>query len=662
MSATYRPEIDGLRALAVLPVILFHAGFPGFEGGYIGVDIFFVISGYLITSLLVSELKESKFSFRTFYERRARRIFPALFFVVLCCLPVAWAWLPPDGFRNFSQSVTAVSFFSSNILFWAESGYFDTANEVKPLLHTWSLGIEEQFYLIYPLVLFIGWRFFRSKLPYVVAAILLASLILSELISRWSPEAGFYLLPTRGWELMAGAILAIPNKAKRLRVNHHVTQLIAAAGLLLIGLSVVAFDGETNHPGVATILPTLGTVLVIAFGNAKGVVHGILSNRVLVYIGLISYSLYLWHQPAFAFARIYLGQEPGPYQYGALIAASFALSALSFRFIERPMRNRKGVSARTVWRLSAISVLSLSSFGCVGHLSNGWPSRFELNYVFAAKLDTRCANRRPEDACVLGDAQRVPTWALVGDSHAGVLAETVDELLKAREAAGFQITTPGCSYAPGLKKFGTQPENCYVVNRHVRDFLLASPRIQNVIISGRYVLHLRGTGFDNREGGREQGGESWYGDGISTGPERRTKVLRAYQNAISELLDANKTVILVYPVPEIGWDVESEMYSRTYRGKNPEISTAASLYYARSRAVIHAFDALGNHENLIRIRPGRILCDSFLPDRCATVRDARVLYRDDHHVSPYGAHMLLDIGFDIWDQRYGTTMYAAEEE
>ncbi len=270
------------------------------SGGYVGVDVFFVISGYLITNIIITELDQQNFSILKFYERRARRIMPALFFVMLCCIPFAWMWMMPGQFKDFGQSFIAVSLFASNILFWNESGYFDAATEEKPFLHTWSLAVEEQYYMLFPIVLILLWRFGRQPVFYVVIGTAIASLLLSELSWRKFPEANFYLAPTRAWELFAGSICAFLQFGK----SQKTSNILSALGLTLIVFAIFFYDEFTPFPSLYALAPVGGTALIILFGTSGTWVARLLSTKPFVGIGLISYSAYLWHQPLFAFARI----------------------------------------------------------------------------------------------------------------------------------------------------------------------------------------------------------------------------------------------------------------------------------------------------------------------------------------------------------------------
>ena len=366
----YRREIDGLRAVAVIPVILFHAGFTIFSGGYVGVDIFFVISGYLITSIIISELEQGKFSILRFYERRARRILPALFFVLLFCIPFAWMWMLPAQVRDFSQSLVAVSVFASNILFWRESGYFAADSEEKPLLHTWSLAVEEQYYMLFPIFLILVWRFGRSPVFYSIIAISIISLLLSEWGWRNNPEANFYLAPTRVWELLAGSISAFLQFGKTQKSNNAFSVL----GLALIVFAIFFYDESTPFPSAYALAPVLGTALIIMYGARETWVARLLSLKGFVGIGLISYSAYLWHQPLFAFARIRSLYAPEQWVMLVLAIASLGLAYFSWRYVEHPFRRRTEPalrSQRAVFGVACVVGAAFIAFGLYGHFNNG---------------------------------------------------------------------------------------------------------------------------------------------------------------------------------------------------------------------------------------------------------------------------------------------------
>lgn len=372
----YRPEIDGLRAVAVVPVILFHAGFGIFSGGFVGVDVFFVISGFLITSILQDELRQGRFSILGFYERRARRILPALFVVMAFCAVLAWFWMLPDELENFGQSLVATAAFSNNVLLMLTSGYWALAAEFKPLLHTWSLGVEEQFYVIFPLILFVCWRLWRRHLALILGVILLVSLAAAQWGIGRNPTATFFLLHSRGWELLLGALAA-------LWMAHHPTgpfppraaHALGLAGLALILGAVLFFDSHTPTPSLITLIPTLGAVLIILAAQPGTPAKAILASPPVRGIGLISYSAYLWHFPLFAFARIYGDQPPGVLVSAALSLLTLGLAWASWRFVEAPFRRKDRFSRLGIYALSALFSGLFLAFGLFLHLQHGVPAR-----------------------------------------------------------------------------------------------------------------------------------------------------------------------------------------------------------------------------------------------------------------------------------------------
>ena len=320
----YRREIDGLRAIAVLAVILFHAGFEIYSGGFVGVDIFFVISGYLITSIIPAELEQGKFSIINFYERRARRILPALFFVMLACIPIAWFSLLPNDMQSFSKSLIAVSTFVSNILFRHESGYFDTASELKPLLHTWSLSVEEQYYLIFPFLMVFFWQPCRKKILIILGVIFLISFSLAEWGTQAKPSSAYFLLLARGWELLVGSFAAFFLSRKNFsELKESISEIGGWIGFVLILYAIFNHSKNTPYPGFFALVPVIGTLLIILFASQKTILGKFLGSKVLVALGLISYSAYLWHQPLFAFTRHRSLTEPGHLIFFALCVLTF---------------------------------------------------------------------------------------------------------------------------------------------------------------------------------------------------------------------------------------------------------------------------------------------------------------------------------------------------
>lgn len=385
----YRAEIDGLRALAVLPVVLFHANIAPFTGGYIGVDVFFVISGYLITTILLKNLDGGSLSLGRFYERRARRILPALFVMVLVTIPFAWKWLLPWYLNKYSIDLLGVSFFISNILFWQRTSYFEPLAEENPLLHTWSLAVEEQFYLIFPVLLLLVWRYRKEWLFWLVLIACAASMGLSEWAWREAEVANFYLIPTRAWELGAGVLCALLLREGKVAPNRW----LGLIGIVAILVSTVVFDKETPWPSLYALLPVVGTMLVILYARGNSAAH-LLSWRGFVGIGLISYSVYLWHLPLIAFSYAQSETKPTPELLAFLAFASLPLGYLSWRIIERPFRvpagERGHISRKMLIAIMSGAVFILVAAGIYGKATDGGLVRFEAeDHKLIHLLETR---------------------------------------------------------------------------------------------------------------------------------------------------------------------------------------------------------------------------------------------------------------------------------
>ena len=520
----HRPEIDGLRALAVLPVILFHAGFGLFGGGYVGVDVFFVISGFLITAIISNEQRAGRFSIVRFYERRARRILPALFFVMVACLPAAWLLMLPAEAAAFGKSLMAVSVFVSNVLFWRTSGYFDLAAEEKPLLHTWSLGVEEQFYIVFPLLLALCWRFGVRRLTLLLAV--LAGLSLAA--SQWALDrfalASFFLAPTRAWELLAGAGVALGcNQALRFKPvaawPRWVVQVLGLLGLALIVAPVFLYSADTRFPGLAALPPVLGTVLVLIFVQPDTWAGRALTLRPVLWLGVISYSAYLWHQPLLAFVRLGQTAAPSSALLGAAALLSLGIGHLSWRFVEAPFRDRQRWSRRAIFTASAALTIGFVLMGLALSRTQGLPQRWSThNRALIDPPKTRVEGCPAVDAwlhvCRIGQAGRPGVVALLGDSHAYALASALDELLAHDGLAGYVVHT-GCHPIPGIfdSREPSTPERrafCAEADRKLLAFV-SQPDIRSVLVAVRWTARLYpmdatidAPAFDNGEGGVER--------------------------------------------------------------------------------------------------------------------------------------------------------------
>jgi len=670
----YRPEIDGLRAVAVVPVILFHAGVPGFQGGFVGVDVFFVISGYLISSIIFGECAAGTFSIAGFYERRARRILPALFCVMAVCLPAAWLWLLPMEMKQFMQSVASVPLFASNFLFFAKTGYFDTASELKPLLHTWSLAVEEQYYVLFPLLVRVVWPLGLRTLAGCLFVCGAASLATAELTAVNHQAFAFFLLPSRLWELLIGAGVALycferrrPADAKA-NTSPWSAQWGAAFGLGLIVYAACAFDRSTPFPSLYALAPTVGTALVVLFATPATWVGRILGNRFVVGIGLVSYSAYLWHQPMFALARHRSLTEPTAELMLGLSLLSLALAYLSWRFVEAPFRNRQRIGTRQVFLFGLVGSVAFVGIGAAGHLANGFPSRFDAPTRNILAIAEHRSEPIPEcdpgvtgvqhasELCDLGTGE-VRRGILLGDSHGGALAEALGDALSDSGLRFKNGTWGGCPPVVNLQEASTDDPACFRYNQGILSSVRDDKEITHVLVASRWTLWLDGigqnldnsthvgNGFDNGEGGVEI---LWRPEGASPGTDRsksyeqkRQFARRRHVDTIQAYLDAGKKVILVYPIPEMGWRVPGYLAKHlAFEGEALSAQTGATrfdLYRSRNAEAFSILNAIPDHPNLVRIKPHEIFCDTLVKGRCVAHIDGKPLYSDDDHVSYEGA-------------------------
>ena len=444
----YRADIDGLRAVAIVAVVLYHAGFAPFGGGFIGVDVFFVISGYLITSLIAEQIDRGEFSLCNFYLRRIRRIFPALFLMVAFCAVIGWLLLTPHDYDLLGQSIAATVLFSSNILFWRQTGYFDTPLEDWPLLHTWSLGVEEQFYIAFPVFLVLVCRFFSGKRIAITLALCTLSFGLNVLTVKDHPNAAFYLAPTRIWELLVGALLAMgtlrPPRSARWG------GAASALGVVLIGWAIFGFSDDTNFLGFAALAPTSGTAAVIWGGTGQyGRMTRLLSHRAPVLIGKISYSWYLWHFPLLAFGAYVFVEGPSLMARITLIALSIVFAVGSWLYVEQPVRQGRWIfrNAKMVFGTAAAALALFGGFGIAARFAEGFPDRIGKHSVeiLASVGDVnadreRCVILDPADLarrplCKFGIDGATSQFALWGDSHAESLRGAVDSAAKKSSAS-----------------------------------------------------------------------------------------------------------------------------------------------------------------------------------------------------------------------------------
>jgi peptidoglycan/LPS O-acetylase OafA/YrhL len=635
----YRAEVDGLRAIAVLSVILFHAGIDAFQGGFVGVDVFFVISGYLITTILLDELESDRFSIARFYERRARRILPALFFVLLVSLPLAWLRLLPEDFRLFFASLAATAAFASNILFWRQSGYFETAAELNPLIHTWSLAIEEQFYLLFPLFLLFAWRLGRTNLRALLVVITLASLAAAHWAAYRSPNLAFFMLPTRAWELALGALVAFrlsdPRKFATKRSSAEAAGLV---GIALILFSVVFYSESTPFPSLYALAPTVGAALLILFATGETLAGKLLQARVLVGIGLISYSTYLWHQPVLAFARHATWTEPGVAATSLLIAMSFALGYLSWRFVERPFRARDAFSMRQIFVLTALACVAFGLVGLVGQLSHVKGYQELKNPMLSKKAPvleqipfTDCSAMFPglgTHCRVTGDGEK--TIFMWGDSHAGFMA-SASPAIKGYKL--YILSHPGCPPLMGVRRFGGPASVCNRVSTldgYAHTIKTLKPDV--LVLTGRWSLYANGLHKQGVPQKRHFFVNESDDDSTVASQAKRTEVLGRRLRETIEFFSDVETLLVMKQVPDYAqFDFRQIQSSSNFVAPAREIEAWLS-------SESEMFASLGANEKLQIVDSKVVFCRD---GACRTRDDdSNLLYTDDNHLSPIGAIVL----------------------
>ncbi|MGW8390354.1 acyltransferase family protein [Pseudoduganella sp. HUAS MS19] len=618
----YRPDIDGLRALAIISVVVFHA-VPGWaSGGFVGVDVFFVISGYLISLIVFKSLENNEFSLAEFYSHRVRRIFPALVLVVSTAYAAGWFILLSEEFKQLGKHIAAGMGFAENLILWKEAGYFDVKTELKPLMHLWSLAVEEQFYLIYPFLVWILWKIRFN----VLVSIVLLGIVSFGLNAKGVHEDAvktFFAPHMRFWELMVGAAIAYVNGFKvqwRSFANRPlVADVLAAAGLLLVGVSIAAYDRTVPYPGVHALAPVFGAALLIFAGPQAWLNRNVLSSRVLVWVGLISYPLYLWHWVLLAFLRIIQGEEASQAARLAAVALSILLSWLTYQIIERPLRFGGQRRAKTAVLLMLALVLGLIGYGT--YLKDGLTFRRDAQFqnsrdgdtghleyhkyiaekyflctpgevaAEALKWDiyTRCMQSKPADKIDV---------ALIGDSHAEHLFIGMAEALPEKNVV---------FYIKGSLPFLGNPEF-----KNIYRTVIESPSIKTVILTMHWVARY------------------------SEVPKESALDVELIK-AVDALSAAGKTVYITDDVPVFPFDPEKCKGSRRFSNnsicKMPRATAKSQedVYYAALRKVVGARPA-------VKILPlAKYICDEA---NCSMTKDDSVLYRDHNHLNIIGSTLV----------------------
>ncbi len=637
----YRAEIDGLRAIAVIPVILFHAGFEQFSGGFVGVDVFFVISGYLITTIILSEKEQGTFSLINFYDRRARRILPALFLVMLVSLPFAWFWLLPSDMKDFSQSLVAVSTFASNILFWQETGYWGVDNELKPLLHTWSLAVEEQYYIIFPLFLMLMWKF-RKR--WILSSFLFFAAI-SLMASQWGaynkPTANFFLLPTRAWELAIGASIAFyflyRKQTIRTLLSHKVIdEVLGIIGLLLIGYSVFVFNESVPFPSFFALIPTIGTGLIILFSSSNTLVGRLLGAKIPVGIGLISYSAYLWHQPLFAFARHRSLMEPNELLLLVLALLSFPLAYLSWRYVEKPFRTKGLLSRKVIFIFGLTGSAIFIAIGMAGHLTDGFnglsfknqltqdiiEEKWKVNHGLSETCE---GSFTLSSDCRTSDEPEILIW---GDSFAMHLVQGIIE--SSPDPKIIQLTKSVCGpffdIAPVTSKYPVNwAKGCLTFTEEVRKWIKTNNTVKYVVVSSPFEQYLsKDNKLLSRNGNLENANVN--------------AATMAFNKTLDELESMGVIPVVFSPPPANGVDLGRCLAKAEWIGLNLDECNFNINQMLQVRKDVYTFlENIKKNHRVIRL--DNLICDN---SQCKTHFDSTWIFRDKGHLSHSGSAALGD--------------------
>lgn len=622
----YRRDIDGLRAIAVLPVVLFHLGVAPFSGGFVGVDVFFVISGFLITSIVYREQQAGTFSYARFYERRIRRLFPALAVMLLVTGAVAWFVLLPEDYKLFSEAQGLSVLFLANIHFWNKTDYFNDAVANIPLLHTWSLSVEEQFYLLFPPLLLLLVKRCPKRVNLALFGLAVLSLLAAQKALSSVPESAFYLVHLRAWELLAGALLAtgaLPPLTRRVT-----REAMAWCGLALILFSVFWLSKDRTFPGLLALPAVAGAAMVIHAGmHGDSSAAKLLGWRPLVWVGLISYSLYLWHWPLFVFAA-YLQIVPfSAMQQLALLLLSLLLGWASWRFVEAPFRHSSGVIAqrKRLFQVAGAVALVLVAISLPGIITKGASFRMPPDIVAIQAVEEEkipfkrpCFSLEPsqvdqdDEVCALG-VDGEPSFLLWGDSHSLSLAYGMDLAAKAEKVSGRFLGKSVCPPALGTQDFMASEEACSDFNDAVVRYLDRHPSIEKVVLVGVWFIY----------------------DEKSTGPAD-TGFDAGFERALRMLNDKGIDVSVVLQVPNIAYNVPATLARIEWYGSDLDIRSPRAVHLSQTASFREQLKTLADQYRFTVLNLDDVYCDA---EYCNVQLDGQPIYRDSHHLSKTGSRM-----------------------
>ncbi len=649
----YRPDIDGLRAIAVLAVVLYHVGGIGVSGGFGGVDVFFVISGFLITSIIQREIDAGTFSLLNFYERRIRRIFPALAAVAIVSTAIAAVLLLPEDFKEYGKSLRGLVTISSNYYFLRTTGYFDAAAIEKPLLHTWSLSVEEQFYVVFPILLLALWRFGRTAAILGITLLAAASFLASIQALENVPARAFFATPGRVWELFAGVLTAL--LAPSLPVSRLTRELFAAAGLALIAFGYFAYSDITPFPGPAALVFCLGAALIISAGTGGGgtIVGRVLSVPPLRGIGLISYSVYLWHWPLIVFVHYrfphWFADGEGPeaglstaLTSAGLVAASLALGYLSWRFIEQPFRQRSGTRAqRPVFiaflsltaALIAVSLFIIKRQG----LPERWPQEVNEMLKHRERPESEVCRALkdfglwPKDSCLVGASGAMsPDTIVWGDSHALRLIDGIEAAVTASNRSVIVATLPGCPPLVGVTLHGRSRDvPCRALAAAVLTSMVQND-VRKIVMIARWAYYAEGIGHGMGGGTALK----LSPDGLSKNP---AIFAHLFEYTVRQLSAMGREIVIVGPIPEHRFHVAQTLARAVAWRQTLPSELPRSVFAKRQQHVLPLLERLAALPGVRIVYPDRYLCAA---ETCRYAMAAEPLYVDGNHLSLLGIKLL----------------------
>ncbi len=659
----YRPEVDGLRAIAVLAVVIYHAKLGYLSGGFFGVDVFFVISGFLITKNILSEQNNTGFSLLAFYDRRARRLLPVLFLVLMVSCFYAWQYLLPADLVDFSGSALSAIGFISNVFFYFQDNYHAAESSAKPLLHTWSLGLEEQFYLIFPIALILLAGATKFKKTVFFASAIIVSLCLAQYASKHFTEFSFFLLPTRIWELLFGAVLALHDPDSDSDKTSFIGSIVSLTGLLLIISTFVLFDSNTLHPSFLTLLPVLGATAIIGWGRTCSITRVILGNSISTWLGRLSYSIYLWHFPIFAFAYIKEGADGLSINHVlALLFLTLTLSVLSYFLIERPFRNKELLPTKLAYGLILSIGVTICAWSLMTIKHDGFENRLgdiqsifegtDRNDSFLTKDGEKCFFKpQSRSRCRFEDFAADRNIINMGDSHANMISVPLHQFATSNQYNFYNMILSHCPYIEGARRTTGFKAKCETPQMEaIKEYLESIPP-SIIVYTARWPMYLNKEPFDNGEGGKENSLHFPFRPDEKASSEGH-QIEELIVLSFERMAAMGHTVILVYPTPEVGWHIPSLIKKRL--DDVPErpvgrkrsvfekmsITTSYPVYKNRTQSTKSILDQISN-ANVHRVYPEKLFC-SDQTNRCRTHDKNNIFYYDDDHLSQVGASMLVD--------------------